>query len=74
MNQPKEIIGRCELCGLIDHHLPGGLCSECLPRVQAVDVRIGGRKRGVRIAGAMCVEYDSARNPMIRLKPVVGEA
>lgn len=65
----QEKIGRCEVCGIVDHHLVGGLCPGCRPRIEAVDVRIAGRKRGARIAGRLRIEYDSAKNPMIRLLP-----
>ena len=27
--QSRERIGRCEVCGLVDHHLVGGECPAC---------------------------------------------
>lgn len=29
---PRERIGRCELCGLVDHHLVEGECLSCRRR------------------------------------------
>lgn len=28
-------IGRCELCGVVDHHLADGACAECNARIGA---------------------------------------
>ena len=28
----KNTIGRCEICGLVDHHLDQGLCPNCAQR------------------------------------------
>ncbi len=30
--QGQEDIGRCELCGVVDHHLYDGACSHCRKR------------------------------------------
>lgn len=32
---PVDVIGRCELCGVVDHHLVDGQCAGCMRRFQA---------------------------------------
>lgn len=54
----QEKIGRCEICGLVDHQLIGGECPSC---------RAG--KLHPSLKGCVRVERDEAGNPMIRLQP-----
>ncbi|OIO66910.1 MAG: hypothetical protein COS35_07435 [Zetaproteobacteria bacterium CG02_land_8_20_14_3_00_50_9] len=82
----QETIGRCELCGLIDHHLIDGECPACrrspiaaamrLPRAfAACSARINGRVKASRPLGAdLIVHVDSADNQVIRLRPMGGAA
>lgn len=33
-----ETIGECEICGLTDHHLVGGVCPTCQPKCMTISV------------------------------------
>ncbi|MDX8402098.1 MAG: hypothetical protein R8K47_05650 [Mariprofundaceae bacterium] len=63
----EEKIGRCDLCGLIDHHLIGGECPACHCR------QAGGRS-GANLRGRLVIETDTSGNKLIRLRPVGGAA
>jgi len=39
----KEKIGRCDLCGLIDHHLIGGECPTCRDDTRSFEVMSDAR-------------------------------
>lgn len=41
---PVETIGRCEACGLVDHHLQRGLCPDC--KLKAIDYPTQGYRVG----------------------------
>ncbi len=60
MMATAEKIGRCDLCGLIDHHLIGGACPACRAREA---------NAGANLRGCLVIETDTADNKLIRLRP-----
>ena len=78
-----ERIGRCDLCGVVDHHLVDGECASCRDgRLALTPTTVPNRASarmlasiyrrltgGCDLRGRVRVARDAAGNPTIRIAP-----
>ncbi len=61
MSNTTEYIGYCEVCGLLDHHLLGGVCPSCQSKVQTYQ---GHDYEGITLGAEADVSYSLSSHPI----------